>query len=50
MGHIAPLTRTPGTAETIAPEVKLTFIRDVIEVSIPLFENKNPSNPVDTTT
>lgn len=50
MGHVAPLTRTPDSADTIAPEVKLAFIRDVIDVSIPLFENKNPSNPVDTTT
>ena len=50
MHRIAPLTKqgcagAPNRASTIAPEVKLTFARDVIDVAIPLFTNKSPSNP-----
>lgn len=50
MQHIVMLTRSavagvPRPASTIAPEVKLTFARDVIDVAIPLFVNKNPTNP-----
>jgi hypothetical protein len=61
--HLLPLSMAPALAEDIAPEVKLTFIRnvlnvgldhdliedsllrDLINVSIPLFINKNPQNP-----
>ncbi|MBI2434796.1 MAG: hypothetical protein HYV26_18220 [Candidatus Hydrogenedentes bacterium] len=64
MHHLHPLTKTPCLAEDIAPEVKLTFLRDVlnvgisnellegtvlrdlVEVMIPLFVNKDPENPV----
>ena len=46
MRQVRLLTRKPDNGQTIAPEVKLTFIRDMIEVSIPLFVNKNPSNPL----
>jgi hypothetical protein len=50
MQHIVLLTRNAGAcvprrASTIAPEVKLTFARDVIDVAIPLFTNKTPTNP-----
>ena len=48
MRHLDAMTRIPGKADQIAPEVKLAFIRDVIDVSIPLFENKDPSNPLPT--
>ncbi|HNR31939.1 MAG TPA: hypothetical protein PKI11_13700 [Candidatus Hydrogenedentes bacterium] len=46
MQRIHPVTRLPAGASNIPPEVKLTFARDLIEISIPLFENKNPSNPL----
>ncbi len=52
------LTRRPLAGEDIAPEVKLTFIRDFVSATgdnpefedainsiIPLFINKDPSNP-----
>lgn len=46
MTRIHPVTRFPACASEIPPEVKLTFARDLIEISIPLFENKNPNNPL----
>ena len=58
MNRIRPLSRCPDRAQDIAPEVKLTFIRDFIAATggnsniegaltaiIPLFINKDPSNP-----
>lgn len=44
MRHIRAMSRQSGLAESIAPEVKLTFIRDVVDASIPLFEDKDVSN------
>lgn len=64
MRHVQLMSRMPQVAEDIAPEVKLTFLRDVlnvgisnellegtvfrdlIDVSIPLFINKDPQNPL----
>lgn len=34
MRHIMPLSSLPEAADSIAPEVKLTFIRNVINVGI----------------
>lgn len=58
MHGIRLLTRRPQAGRDIAPEVKLTFIRDfvgatgdnpvfedAINAIIPLFINKDPSNP-----
>lgn len=46
MKHIKrTVTRTPSVAQNVATDVKLTFIADVIQAAIPLFQNKNPSNP-----
>lgn len=58
MHRIRPITRPPAVAQNIAPEVKLTFIRDfvgatgdnpefvgILDVLIPLFINKDPGNP-----
>lgn len=45
MKRLRPLTQCAPAAASIAPEVKLTFARDVIDVSIPLFINKNPQTP-----
>ena len=55
--RIRTLTRVPSYAQDVAPEVKLTFLRDVLDasgesaelvqlltVSIPLFVNKDASN------
>ena len=52
------LTRRPLASQDIAPEVKLTFVRDlvgaidenpqyggVLDAIIPLFINKDPRNP-----
>lgn len=59
MNRIRLLTRCPLAGKDIAPEVKLTFIRDFVgatgdnpvfvgalDAIIPLFINKDPSNPV----
>lgn len=53
------MSRCPAHAQHIAPEVKLTFIRDFLAATggaavfedglnaiIPIFVNKDPSNPV----
>jgi len=45
MTHLKTVTVKPRAATSVAPEVKLTFLVDVIEASIPLFQNKNPQNP-----
>lgn len=58
MKRLRPISRSPLCAQNIAPEVKLTFIRDFIAATggdalledgltavIPLFVNKDPSNP-----
>lgn len=50
MKHLQRLSRTPRPAQNVPVEVKLTFLIDVFEAAIPLFENKNPTNPEDTGT
>ncbi|MDP2326288.1 MAG: hypothetical protein Q8N51_19980 [Gammaproteobacteria bacterium] len=58
MIRLRPLSRCPARAQDIAPEVKLTFLRDFLDATggntavtdgltaiIPLFVNKDPSNP-----
>ncbi len=52
------ISRVPECAQDLAPEVKLTFLRDLLAVgggsdvwvdaltvTIPLFVNKDPQNP-----
>lgn len=59
MKRLQPVSRCPARGQDIAPEVKLTFVRDFIAATggnaavengltaiIPLFVNKDPSNPV----
>lgn len=56
--RIRLLTRRPLAGQDIAPEVKLAFVRDIVGATgdspefegimnaiIPLFINKDPSNP-----
>lgn len=59
MRRIRPLTRAAVPAPGVVPEVKLTYIRDVlgttslvefIDVTIPLFVNKHPNTPDPPTT
>ena len=58
MHRLNPISRCPAPGQDVAPEVKLTFIRDFLAATgdnpaledgitalIPLFINKNPSNP-----
>ncbi len=58
MKRLRTLTRLPVLAQNVAPEVKLTFVRDfvvatgentvldeLLTATIPLFVNKAPSNP-----
>jgi hypothetical protein len=55
MRRIRPLTRTGLPAMGAGPDVKLTYIRDVlgattleefIDATIPLFVNKDPQTPI----
>ncbi len=50
MRRIRLVTRTPEQAASIAPEVKLTFVTEVLTAAIPLFANKDPQNSINTTT
>jgi len=48
MRHLRMVSRAPEQAQSVSPEVKLTFIRDFIEIVIPLVTNKDPQNPSST--
>ena len=50
MHRIRPITRRPDSAAHLSPEVKITFIINVLEVALPLFQNKDPQNPATTET
>lgn len=58
MRRLALISRRPFQAQDVAPEVKLTALRDLVAAAgawpaledgltaiIPLFVNKDPSNP-----
>lgn len=45
MKHIKQLSKSPRRAETLATDVKLTFIQDFIGLVIPLSTNKDNQNP-----
>lgn len=59
MKRVRPITRCPAPGRHVAPEVKLTFVRDFVAATggdqgfedaltavIPLFVNKDARNPV----
>ncbi len=64
MRHLCLISKAPFLAQDVAPEVKLTFIRnvinvgisndllqdtvfrDLIDVMVPVFTNKDPQNPI----
>lgn len=46
MKRVRMISRFPEHAATAAPEVKLAFIIAVLQASIPLFQNKDPQNPL----
>lgn len=50
MHRMRPITRRPDSAANITPEVKITFMIDVLEAALPLFINKDPQNPITTGT
>ena len=58
MPRLLSISKRPAVAQDVAPEVKLTILRDILDVTasighpvfildiiIPLFINKDPSNP-----
>ncbi len=45
MKRIRPVSRGRVLPASIAPEVKLTYFMNLIEISIPLVQNKDPENP-----
>ena len=44
MRRIRLVSRMPERAATIAPDVKLTFIVEVLTAAVPMFTNKDPQN------
>ncbi|MBI1319212.1 MAG: hypothetical protein GC168_09745 [Candidatus Hydrogenedens sp.] len=44
--HLRVVSRRPAVAQGVPTDVKLVFLRDVIDAAIPLFENKDPQNPL----
>jgi len=50
MRRIRLVSRPPQPAFSLAPEVVLTFIIDVLTSAVPMFTNKNPQNSINTTT
>jgi hypothetical protein len=46
MTHLALISRAPEKAQDIPTDVKLVFLADVFTAAAPLFENKDPSNPL----
>lgn len=50
MRRIRLVSRKPEQAESIAPEVKLTFVIEVLTAAVPLFTNKDPQNSINTAT
>jgi hypothetical protein len=50
MQRLRPLSKVPPAASSVAPEVKLAYIRDVINLTVPLVTNKDASNPTTTGT
>jgi hypothetical protein len=48
MHHLHSVSQKPVLGGTMAPEVKITFIITILQAAIPLFQNKDPQNPVTT--
>jgi hypothetical protein len=48
--HLHTLTQAPAPAQGVPTDVKLVFLGDVIDAAVPLFENKDPQNPLPPTT
>jgi len=48
--HFRMLTHAPAPAQGVPTDVKLVFLGDVIDAAVPLFENKDPQNPLPPTT
>ncbi|MFM1921872.1 MAG: hypothetical protein RLZZ303_3506 [Candidatus Hydrogenedentota bacterium] len=46
MTHLKPLTRVPDKAQGVTTDVKLAFLADVFDAAVPLFQNKDPQNPL----
>ena len=46
MKHIAPLSRTPASAQEIALDTKIQFAIAMFNIVIPLVTNKDPQNPL----
>ena len=46
MKHIAPIGRTPVSAQQIALDDKIQYVIAIFDIVIPLVTNKNPQNPL----
>ncbi len=46
MKRIHPISKMPEHAASITPDVKITFIIDILQASLPLFRNKDPQGPM----
>ncbi len=46
MHRIHPLTKRPAHAWNVTPDVKIAFIITILQAALPLFQNKDPQNPI----
>ena len=45
MKRIHPVSRPRGVATAVTTEVKLTYVMNLIEITVPLVQDKDPQNP-----
>ena len=50
MKRLRCISKAPEFAQSVSLEVKWTYVMDLIEITLPLVQNKNPQNPDGTTT
>lgn len=44
--HLRAISRLPEAAQSVPTDVKLAFLADVFDAAAPLFQNKDPQNPL----
>ena len=49
MKRLRVITKPPGTAQSVTLDVILTYVANLIEITIPLVQDKDPQNPSDDT-
>lgn len=44
--HLRLISLTPSAAQDVPTDVKLVFLAEVFTAAVPLFQNKDPQNPL----